>query len=140
MHHHSSRPARQHCTVRRGVVTVELAFVLPILFMVLFGSIEFSRLNMLKHLANVAAYEGARSGMCVGNTDTDVIAKATQILNAGSVVSPTITVTPSTITETTTDVQVDISIPVAGNFWLAPKYVTSAVTGTCTLTTERPGG
>ncbi len=124
---------------RRGAVTVEMAFVLPILFSVILGAVEFSRLNMLKHLAGVAAYEGARSGMCVGNTSADATTRATQILNAGRVVNPLITVTPTTILDTTTNIQVDISIPVAGNFWLVPTYVTSAVTGTCTLATERPG-
>ncbi len=133
------RLPRPHSASRQGTVTVEMAFVLPILLTVIFGAIEFSRLNMLKHLASVAAYEGARSGMCVGNTSADVTARATQILNAGNVVSPNITVTPATILDTTTSVQVDISIPVAGNFWLVPTYVTSSVNGTCTLATERPG-
>ena len=44
---------------RHGATTVELALVLPVLFIIVFGSFEFSRLNMLKHLAEVAAYEGA---------------------------------------------------------------------------------
>jgi len=122
---------------RRGATTVELALVLPVLFLVIFASFEFSRLNMLKHLADAAAYEGAREGIIIGATTNDVEAQANVILAAGYAVGATITTTPTTITDDTTDVQVDVSIPVSGNFWVMPAYASGAITGSCRLSTER---
>ena len=124
---------------RSGATTVELALVLPVLFLVIFASFEFSRLNMLKHLADAAAYEGAREGIIIGANTSDVEGRANAILAAGYVVGATITTTPSTITETTTIVQVDVSIPVANNFWVMPAYASGTIAGSCRLKTEREG-
>lgn len=125
---------------RTGATTVELALVLPVLFLVVFGAFEFSRLNMLKHLASVAAYEGAREGIIIGATAADVQAQVNGVLAAGGIIDATITTTPATLTTTTTEVQVDVWIPVDGNFWVLPSYASGAITGTCTLSTERQGG
>ncbi|MGD9856165.1 MAG: TadE/TadG family type IV pilus assembly protein [Planctomycetaceae bacterium] len=125
---------------RRAATTVEMAIVLPVLFVIVFGAIEFSRLNMLKHLANVAAYEGARHGIVIGASAADVETKAGAILNAGQVVNATITTTPATITEETTAVQVHVSVPVTGNFWVLPAFVSGSITGECELSTERQSG
>jgi Flp pilus assembly protein TadG len=125
---------------RHGATTVELALVLPVLFLFVFGAFEFSRLNMLKHLAGVAAYEGAREGIVIGATASDVQTQVNAILAAGGVIDATITTTPATISETTTEVQVHVSIPVDGNFWVLPAYASGAVTATSRLSTERQGG
>ena len=133
--------ARSEITApRRGATTVELALVLPVLFLVVFGAFEFSRLNMLKHLAGVAAYEGAREGMIIGATAADVNAQVNGVLAAGGIINATVTTTPSAITGATTEVQVQVSIPVSGNFWVLPAYASGAVTGSCRLKTERQGG
>jgi len=125
---------------RTGATTVELALVLPVLFLVVFGAFEFSRLNMLKHLASVAAYEGAREGIIIGATAADVETQVNGILAAGGIIDATVTTTPATLTATTTEVQVNVSIPVDGNFWVLPRYASGAITGSCTLSTERQGG
>ena len=48
--------------LRRGAVAVEFAITVPFLFLILFGSIEFSRANMLRQTVSQAAYEAARRG------------------------------------------------------------------------------
>ena len=123
----------------RGVTTVEVAMVLPVLFLFVLGAVEFSRLNMLKHLASVAAYEGAREGIIIGATAADVTTRVNAILATGSVHNATITTTPATISDTTTEVQVQVSIPVQGNFWLMPAFASGTVTGNCRLNSERLG-
>ena len=65
---------------RRGATTVEVAMILPVLFLFIFASFEFSRLNMLKHLAGAAAYEGAREGIVIGATADDVTTRVNAIL------------------------------------------------------------
>ena len=124
---------------RGGATTVELALVLPVLFLVVFSAFEFSRLNMLKHLADAAAYEGAREGIIIGATTADVQAKANAILAAGYVVNATVATSPGTIAENTAEVQVDVTIPVANNFWVMPAYASGNITGSCRLSTERTG-
>ncbi len=48
---------------RRGAHIVEMALVLPILIMVVFGIIEFARANQIRQAVKQAAYEGARVGI-----------------------------------------------------------------------------
>ncbi|MBX3440075.1 MAG: pilus assembly protein, partial [Planctomycetaceae bacterium] len=70
----SGRRSFSTLTERRGgATTVELAIVLPVLFLFVFSAIEFSRLNMLRHLASVAAYEGARQGIVLGATADEAV-------------------------------------------------------------------
>lgn len=124
---------------RRGATTVEVALILPVLFLFVFASFEFSRLNMLKHLAGAAAYEGAREGIVIGATAGDVTTRVNAILASGGVYDAEITTTPSTLSDSTTEVIVQVTIPVEGNFWVMPKYASGTITGSCRLSTEREG-
>jgi Flp pilus assembly protein TadG len=51
---------RQHKARRRGAAVVEMAFVLPLALIFLFGIFEYGRYLMVLHTANNAAREGAR--------------------------------------------------------------------------------
>jgi hypothetical protein len=77
---------------------------------------------MLRHTAAQAAYEGARRGIVPGATANDVQTVAEQILNSAFASSYTVTVTPSPITQTTTEVTVDVSMPLAANSWIVPDF------------------
>lgn len=124
---------------RSAATTVELAIVLPVLFFLVFAAVEFSRLNMLKHLAGVAAYEGARHGIVVGATVSEVEARVHEIIS-NCVSSPaTVTTTPTALSDVTTDLSVHVSVPVSGNFWIIPAFVSGPVTSECTIKTERRG-
>ena len=57
---------------RLGAVLVETAFVVPILTMLTFGSIEFGRAFMVSNLLTNAAREGARIGIISGTTTQEV--------------------------------------------------------------------
>jgi Flp pilus assembly protein TadG len=95
---------------------------LPLVLFLFFGSIEFARVNMLRHTVAQAAYEGARRGMVPGATADEVRTVAQEILNSAFASSYTVTVTPATITRTTTQVTVDISLPLATNSWIVPDF------------------
>jgi Flp pilus assembly protein TadG len=107
---------------RRATTTVEFAVTLPLVLLLFFGSIEFARVNLLRHTAAQAAYEGARRGIVPGATASDVQTVAQQILNSAFASGYTVAITPSTITRNTTQVTVDISIPLTSNSWVAPMY------------------
>lgn len=129
-----SRGRRQ----RRATTTVEFAVTLPVVLLLFFGSIEFSRVNLLRHTAAQAAYEGARRGIVPGATAGDVEDVTAQILDSAFAAGYTVTVTPSTITQNTTEVTVDISLPLAANGWIEPLYFGGkTLTKSFTLQRER---
>jgi Flp pilus assembly protein TadG len=82
---------------RRGAATVELALILPLLFTVVLGILEFGRAMMVMNLVTNAAREGARMAVLEGSTNTDVQNAIKTMLNkstgvATSNVTTTITV------------------------------------------------
>ena len=75
--------ARRRCN-RRGASTVEAAIVLPLVFLFLFGILEYGRYVMMLQIATNAAREGAHyavthtnpitiSGVTYGNGTSDVV-------------------------------------------------------------------
>ena len=86
---------------RRGAVTVEMALVLPIFTMLVFGIIEFGRGFMIMQLVTNAAREGCRRAIIDGSTNSDVTSYVQNfMLTSGNVATAsttvTITVTPYT--------------------------------------------
>ena len=86
---------------RRGTVTVEMALVLPIFTMLVFGIIEFGRGFMIMQLVTNAAREGCRRAIIDGSTNTDVTNYIQTFMQSTANVAPasttvTITVTPAT--------------------------------------------
>lgn len=57
----------------RGVAAVELAICLPILTLLVFGSIEFGLLFYNEQVITNASREGARAGIVAGTTTDDII-------------------------------------------------------------------
>ena len=57
--------------LRRGATVVEFSLVLPILFTILFGMIEFTRLSNIRHAADNAAYQAARAVVVPGASSAD---------------------------------------------------------------------
>jgi hypothetical protein len=53
---------------RRGAAAVEMAFICPVLFIVVFGIIEFGRGWMLVHVMTEAARRGARAACSMNST------------------------------------------------------------------------
>ncbi|MHB1419234.1 MAG: TadE family protein [Bacillota bacterium] len=56
----------------KGQAMVELAMILPVLIILLFGVIEFGRIFQAYLTVTYAAREGARAG-AIGNSDTQVV-------------------------------------------------------------------
>ena len=55
-------------TRRTGATAVEFAIVAPIFYTLVIASLEFGRLNIIRHTADQAAYEAARFAMVPGAT------------------------------------------------------------------------
>ena len=88
---------------RRGVAAVELAVVLPLFLMLVFGIVEFGRAFMVGQLLTTGAREGARLAVMGGSTNAEV----TQVVK--EFVGSTVGIDPG-------EVNVAISVtPAAGN-------------------------
>jgi len=112
---------------RRGTTTVEFALTAPLLFFLLMGSIEFSRANMLRHTAVVAATEGARRSIIPGATAAECQQSATRELNIVGFSVADVTVDPAVIDDSTSQVTVNVSVPMSGsNGFVLPKFLTGA--------------
>ena len=73
---------------RRGATAVEFAIVAPILFLVVFGLVEFSRYMMLRQIAITSTREGSRKatlGTTTSDTQVDTVVR--DYLAAGGVQS-----------------------------------------------------
>ncbi len=81
----------------KGAAAVELAVILPVLFMLLFGIIEFGRYFWWRHSVTAAATEAARMAILDPSviSDAQVEAWAVQVAQDGGVnAAPTVTVDP----------------------------------------------
>ena len=125
---------------RFGAVTVEFALTAPVLFLVIFASLEFSRANMLKHTAANAAYEGARAVIVPGATASSATTAALNALAPLNVRSPVITINPSTIAVNTQQVTVTVQIPMNSNGYFTPIFFRNKnLQESCTLSREVTG-
>jgi Flp pilus assembly protein TadG len=103
---------RQRRSVARGAAAVEFALTAPILFALVLGAVEFSRANMLVHTASIAATEAARKSIVAGATVQNVRLKALSELANVGVVDATVDVDPPEIVDDTTQVTVNLTVPV----------------------------
>ena len=76
-HKRSKRP-----TKTRGAAVVELAICLPVLFFIVFGSIEASHTVFLKQALREASYHGASVAIRPGSSETDVTTATLTVLTA----------------------------------------------------------
>ncbi|MCA9215970.1 MAG: pilus assembly protein [Planctomycetales bacterium] len=134
-------PSNARARKRRGAVTVEFALVSIVFFTFVFGMIEFSRLNILRHAADNASYEGARVGIVPGASVDDVKAAAQNQLDILRVNTSTVVVTPDPLTTAADSVTVTVTVPVAENSWLVPRFSDGlSMESSTTLGTERYRG
>ena len=82
---------------RRGAAVVEFAVVAPLLFLVLFGIIEFGRLFMVQQVLTNATREGARRAILETSTEAEVKTVVGDYLTSAAVSGATVTVSPSNL-------------------------------------------
>jgi Flp pilus assembly protein TadG len=122
---------------RRGVALVEFALTVPILFLILFVSVEFMRVNTIVNSIENAAYEGARRGIVPGATAAEIIADAKALTDAVGIRGAVIDVQPPTIAEDTPEITVTVNVPADSNAFVAPRFFAGdTISKTCTLSRE----
>jgi Flp pilus assembly protein TadG len=123
---------------RTGAVAVEFAITAPIFFLFLLAAFEFGWLNVMRHTADNAAYEAARTAIVPGATAAEAVAKATSLLKVVGARGATINITPTDITNSTTQVTVAVDLPMSSNGLIVPRFTGKTVLHSeSTLRTER---
>ncbi|HBJ35885.1 MAG TPA: hypothetical protein DDZ51_14275 [Planctomycetaceae bacterium] len=119
---------------RRGLAAVEFAICLPVLALLVFGSIEATAFIFLKQSLHVAAYEGVRSGSRITGSQAEATARIRAILDSRDVRGATV----NFITGDVASVQrggpviievaapTNVNSPLAGQ-WIANRTLTSRV-------------
>jgi Flp pilus assembly protein TadG len=105
---------------------VELAVVLPLFVLLVFGTIEFGRMVMVQQLITNAAREGARSAILDGATTADVTSAVTSYLTASAVSGTSVVVSPDPPSSAPygSSVTVRVSVPFDAVSWLpSPMYL-----------------
>jgi len=111
-------------SARRGVAAVELAVLLPVLLLVIIGSLECSGMIFLNQSLHIAAYEGARVAIQSDATNADVIDSANSILGARSINAPLLTLNPTDVSGILSGqtLTVTVSAPADANSLLPPWF------------------
>ncbi len=136
--HESLRHRRAPQGARRGATTVEFALTAPIFFLFLLAAFEFGWMNVLRHTADNAAYEAARTAMVPGATAAEAKSKANSVLGIVGTRGAVVTISPATLDPTTKQVTVAVDVPMNQNGLILPRF-TANKTLHCvsTLRTER---
>jgi Flp pilus assembly protein TadG len=116
---------------RKGTATVELAFSLPMIVLLVFGTIETTSLISFRQRLLTAAFEAARTTSAPLHTSTSGIAAGKAILDARGVNGATITVSPDPVTSKTptgTEIAATVTAPFASNACMQPIILRGVVT------------
>jgi Flp pilus assembly protein TadG len=81
--------------LRRGAAVVELAITLPLIVLIVLGTIETCSMLFLKQALRISAYEGVRVAIVQGATADNITAGCDLFLNARKIKNGVVAITPS---------------------------------------------
>lgn len=110
-------PARRRRASRRGIAATEFAVCLPVLMLLVIGTIEASNALFVQQALTSAAYEAANVASATGGTSTSAQTRANSVLSSLGVSSATVTISPVVTTSTALGTQITItcSVPLSSN-------------------------
>ena len=115
-----------------GSALIEVAFVLPILLVLVMGMLDFGRAFHVKSLLDQAAREGCRVAVVTAPDPALVDSRVTAILTAGGI-------TPGTITVTGPDPSRMVTVTVNATFTFVTPGVLALVNGSLGSTIAMTG-
>ncbi|TWU04672.1 TadE/TadG family type IV pilus assembly protein [Stieleria varia] len=128
-HPFSRRTSRRRGSHRRGVAAVEFAVCLPVIVLLVFGSIEASSFIFLKQSLSVAAYEGVREAVREKATDATALERAENVLTSRDVDGFQVTFPNGNIASAQRGDRIvcQVTAPTQPNSPLAGQFVTNRV-------------
>jgi len=134
-----TKSTRREGRERRGAAVAELAVCLPLLTLIVFGSIQACNLIYLKHGVVTAAYEGTLELAKRSANSASITTRAQQVIDARGITSARIRLLPAGIdiaasppgtpvtVEVTADVRPNMSL---SGFFPLPSQVVARIVGT----------
>jgi Flp pilus assembly protein TadG len=121
---------------RLGVSAVEFAIVANILMLMILTCMEFARMNMVRNLAQDAAYYAARHAIVPGASSAEAVEQAERVMD--SMLSNGYTVEVSDLNADTTDITVTVAVDLTEVALFAPYFLPdSTIKTTARMRTER---
>ena len=122
-----------------GAVTVEFAIVANVMFVVIFGCLELTRLSLMRNLAQDAAYFAARAAVIPGATNADATREANRILGTLGTKGVRVSINQGQVlTQDTEELQLEVIIDLKENMILLPMLPGAKEIRTkATMRTER---
>lgn len=138
-HKFSTYPKQHTGYTRRGATAVEFSLAAIILFLVVFASIEFARLSILRQVIDNVCYEACRKVIVPGADSAEAVDHVNTVLARYGVTGTSVRISPNPITEATGSVTVQVSAPAGINQWGTTKFSRGlTLRSSTTLLTERP--
>ena len=102
---------------RRGAALVEFAVCIPVILIILLGSMEACSAIFVRQALTCSAYEGIRVAVHGGAVTEDALARAQAILDSRGIRGATIQFDPSNIRDALrgSDIAIEVSAPYAIN-------------------------
>jgi Flp pilus assembly protein TadG len=120
------RPAsRSGCSqFRSGVAATELALCLPLIVMLVLGSIEACSMIFLNHSLSIASYEGVRVAINFDATTQEVEDRCESLIDARNVSGGLVSISPSNVATVPRGQQiaVTVSAPCDANALIPPWF------------------
>lgn len=115
---------------RRGAAIVEFALVMPVLFLLLIGIIEFGRALMVQQVLTNASREGARRAVIESATADEVEQLVRDYLATARVSGATISIEPTPLADLGFGdaVTVDVSVPYDSVSWIPSSWFLDGTT------------
>ena len=124
---------------RTGAAMVEFAIIANVMFLLVLSCIEFARMNMVRNLAQDAAYYGARQAMVPGATAEEAQTVAEDIMS--SMLPSGYEVTVETVNSDSIEVEVHVRVSLHEVALLTPLFLPDTTIGaTAKMRTERYQG
>ena len=118
---------------------VEFAIVANLMFVAILACMEFARMNMVRNLAQDAAYYAARQAIVPGATDAEALAEADRIMS--SMMDTGYTVDVSALDSDSTELTVTISVDLDQVALFTPMFLPNSTISTqAHMHTERYDG
>ena len=144
--------AKPHSAIRnkrRGATAIEFAMMAPAFLVIIGVCAEFTRMSLMRNLAQNAAYQAARFVMTEGATVSDGIEVANEILGRVGTVDAEITINGNDGTDNNNDIEQStefitcrIRIPLKDNSLIIPESIIgdTEIEASMTVRTERYRG
>jgi hypothetical protein len=126
---------------RKGVAVTEAAFCIPVILILIFGSLEVCNVIFVKERVSICAYEGCRVGVKRRATRQQAFDASKQLMNSFGYSDSqfTVTVTPDDFStlEALDPISVSISYPLTGTASLFGSIINqTTVTSTVQMVRE----